>query len=163
MEKECKNGLEELKENYKKLQEKYPLPNFKDLNENFDINKLSEIETDTLLRDIRKAVMDKILAYLRFVELLLNPSEGSLFFFSLVKGLGSDDKKTAEGIFNELGEIEIEAISLDNIYSEKKEAEFIKEIHKKWQEIKEKVESLSDSLKKGWKRKINQREKSYLG
>ena len=79
------SSLEELKKDYLILQKKYKMPSFKELNEEFDIEKAAEHETDCLIREIRKAIMDKVIAYLRFVEMLLNPSNAPMFFFALVK------------------------------------------------------------------------------
>lgn len=155
--------LDGLKKEYKKLQEKYKLPSYQQLNEEFDIEKVQEQETDTLLREIRKVIMDKAIAYLRFVELLLNPSNAPMFFFALLKGLESADKKTLEDIYTRLGRLEIEVIDVDNDYSEKAEAEFIIHILKEWQGIKEDMRRVSKALKSGWEKKSEKKEKSYLG
>ena len=64
---DCKK-LEKLKTDYKVFQEKYSLPNFDELNEDFQIEKISESETDFILREVRKYVTDKFFNYLRFIE-----------------------------------------------------------------------------------------------
>src|SRR3989338_5772892 len=88
--------LNELKKRYKAVQDKYKLPDFSYLNENFEIEKLAESETELLLREIREIILEKAVAYLRFIEMLLNPSNAPMFFFSLVKGLSADDRKVIE-------------------------------------------------------------------
>ena len=50
----CESCLEELKKKYEKLQKQYSLPSFEKLNEEFDIEKIAENETDFLLREVRK-------------------------------------------------------------------------------------------------------------
>ena len=45
---DCKK-LEKLKADYKIFQAKYSLPNFDELNEDFQIEKISESETDFIL------------------------------------------------------------------------------------------------------------------
>jgi len=76
------SALEELKEDYEKFKKIYKLPEFRQLNEDFDIEKVAQNETDFVLREVRRHMMDKIIAYLRFIEMLLNPSdkERSLLF-----------------------------------------------------------------------------------
>ena len=155
--------LELLKNDYSKLAEKYKLPSFRELNEEFDIEKVQELETETLLREIRKVMMDKALAYLRFIELLLNPSNAPMFFFAILKGLDSADKKLLEDLYTRLGRIEIEVVGVDNDYSEKSEAEFIKHLVSGWKGIKEDMKKISASLQKSWDKKSERREKSYLG
>ena len=86
------SSLEDLKKDYEKLKSKYALPSFKELNEEFDIEKAAEQETECLIREVRKLIMEKVIAYLRFIEMLLNPSNAPMFFFALVKGLTSVDK-----------------------------------------------------------------------
>jgi hypothetical protein len=63
--------FEELKKNYEDLKTKFNLPNFDDLIEVFDIGKI-ERESGNLLRDIRGVLMEKIIHYVRLLELLLN-------------------------------------------------------------------------------------------
>lgn len=155
--------LENLKKEYVKLAAKYKLPEYKTLNEEFDIEKVQELETDTLLREIRKVIMDKVLAYLRFTELLINPSNAPMFFFAILKGIDGGDKKILEDTYAKLGRLEIEVIDVDNDYSEKNEAEFIKHVFQEWKEIKENMKQVSKALQKGWDRKTERKEKSYLG
>jgi len=155
--------LENMKKEYEKLREKYKLPEYKILNEEFDVEKVAENETETLLREIRKLIMEKVIAYLRFIELLLNPTNAPMFFFALLKGLEASDKKILDNLYTKLGRIEIEVIDIDNDYSEKNEAEFIKKIFKEWQEVKEEMRTVSKALQQGWDKKSEKKEKSYVG
>lgn len=155
--------LDKLKKDYSELEKKYNLPSFKEINEEFDIEKIQEIETETLLREIRKIIMDKVIAYLRFIEMLLNPGQGPMFFFALLKGLDNGDKKLLEDLYTKLGRLEIEVIEIDNDYSEKGEAEFILHIFKEWKDIKENMKKISKSLRKSWDKKTERKEKSYVG
>jgi len=158
-----KSNLETFKQEYKKFRKKYALPEFKSLNEDFDIARISDIETETILRDIRKTIVDKILSYLRFLEMFLNPSQNQMFFFILIKSLEGADKKLIEELYGKLGKMEIEVIWLDNQYDEKKEAEFINKTYKEWQEIKKDMDKLIDSFKRSWKKKIGKKRENYFG
>ena len=160
---EEKNALEELKKDYVKLRKKYSLPSFKALNEDFDIEKIASQETDCLLREVRKQMIDKVIAYLRFVEMLMNPSNAPMFFFALVKGMTASDKKCLEGIYDKLGVFEIDVVGLDVKYSEKNEAEFINRLAGKWGEIGEDIIKLVDTLKVSWKQKAKKDERGYCG
>ncbi len=158
-----KSNLEEMKKDYLVLQKKYSLPSFRELNEEFDIEKVSENETECLLREIRKNIMEKVISYLRFIEMLLNPSNAPLFFFALVKGLTSQDKRILEKLYDKLGSFEIEVIELDCDYSEKNEAEFINKLLKEWRSVREDMIKLVEVLKRNWNQKSSKNDKGYLG
>jgi len=87
------NNLENLKEDYKEIQKKYDLPEFERLNEDFQIEKLAEIETDFLVREIRKFMADKFMNYLRFIESILNPVNVQMFVFLLLSQLEKKKKR----------------------------------------------------------------------
>src|SRR3989338_10563218 len=100
-------GLDKLKEDYGKIQKKHKLPSFKELNEDFHIDKIAEAETEILIREVRKFVGDKLANYMRFVENLINPVNAPMFVFSMIKLLDNDDKKKLSDIYKELVKIEI--------------------------------------------------------
>ena len=107
--------------------------------------------------------MDKIIAYLRFLEMLLNPSNAPIFFFAAIKGFTSDNKKLVEKVYEKLGEFEIGVICLDSKYDEKKEAEFIKDLASEWKNISEDMLELAEVLKKNWKQKSGNYDRGYCG
>lgn len=123
------HSIEELKEKYKKLKIKYSLPEFTDINKLFDIEEIDS-ETEFLLKKIRRAISEKIIEYLRFIDIILNPSNAPIFFFRLVKKLNGNDRDSLTKIYGKLEKFEIQAITLDLEYSEKNESEFIKDILK---------------------------------
>lgn len=159
----CCWDLEKLKKEYEKLKDRYNLPSFVEINEDFEIEKLQERETDLLIREVRRIMVEKNSAYLRFIEMFLNPGNAPMFFFSLVKNMDHVDKKTLEELYGELGKFEILSLKLDNEYNEEKEAEFIKKFYKDWQEIKKKFGRLLKAVDDSWEKKSERKEKGYLG
>ncbi len=147
---------------YEKLKNKYKLPDFKELNEDFDVKKV-EFNSETFLRDIRKAMVLKFTSTLQFIELLLNPTNGSMFHLFLVKGINGTEKEILDKLFESLGIIEIDSFSLDVDYDEKKEAEFINSSLSLWNEMKPKLNSIISSLKQNWRKTTGRKEKSYFG
>ena len=121
------HSIQELKKDYNQLKIKYSLPEFTELNKLFDIEDI-EIETEFLLKKIRRTISEKIAGYLRFIDVILNPSNAPIFFFKLAKRLDSKDMQTLKNIYENLGKFEIRTICLDIDYSEKNDAEFIKDI-----------------------------------
>lgn len=122
----CSN-VEDLRNEYKKLQDKYSLPEFHELNKLFDIEDV-DIDTEFLLRKIRRVVSERIASYMRFIEIILNPSNAPMFFFKLIKKLDSKDRDELSKVYEKLGNFELDVISLDLEYSEEKEAMFVKKV-----------------------------------
>ncbi|MCS7134595.1 MAG: hypothetical protein NZ889_01930 [Candidatus Pacearchaeota archaeon] len=156
------SGLSEIKKRYKKLEKKYKLPNFSELNKEFDVEKVQERETDFLLREIRRVMSDKVGAYLRFLELFLNPPAAPLFVLISLKGMVAHHKEKIEEIYRELVKIEIRSIALDVHYEEQEEAKFIREVYKKWKEFKDDLKSICKEIE-NLHSKIEKKNKTYYG
>jgi len=160
MEESC---LEKLKKDYAKLQKKYRLPSFSELNEDFEIEKLQDRETDFLMRGIRRTIIEKIAALMRFFELILNPAEAAtpLFVFAILRGIKSETKNTVEKLYKELSVYELASLNLDIQYSEKEEVKFVNDFTKKWKEMKPVLAKITHELSIVWK--DEHKERKYLG
>ena len=99
MENEEQSPLEKIKKEYEIFKQKYNLPDFDKINEDFQIEKAAEPETEILLKEIRRYMFDKISNYMRFMESLLSPVNASIFTFSILKSLNSEDKKNIEEVY----------------------------------------------------------------
>jgi hypothetical protein len=156
-------NLKKLKETYKIFQGKYELPSFDKLNEDFQVEKSAEYETDFILREIREIITNKFLNYLRFIESILNPSNSPMFMFAVVKTLGNKERETLSDLYKKIAKIEIDLIELDLEYSEKKEAESIKKYYETWQIIKKDFIEIVEVIKKNWDVKEENGKGNYLG
>jgi len=160
---EDKNSLKKIKKRYKEFQEKYSLEDFDELNKVFQIEKISESETDFLLREIRKIISEKFSDYLRFVETILNPMNNSMFVFSVVKSIDSDSKKILTNVYKKLAKMELKIIELDLEFSEEKEAEFIKDSCEFWKDIRKNILTVLNVINKNWDNKSEANGKGYFG
>lgn len=156
-------AIKTIKEDYKKIEEKFSLPTFEKLVEDFDVEKISEKEEGLLIRDVRRAITEKIAGYLHLFEMLMNPASPPMFVFSFMKNLSEQDKKEIKEIYKELSRIQIATIKLDTIYDEKKESEFIKKTYLTWQDLKKKVYQLVEVFEKEFEKNSETKEKSYFG
>lgn len=163
MTEDCCISLQELKKKYEKLRTKYNLPKFEEINKDFEIEKLQERETELLSTEIRRAMIEKNIAYLEFTERFMNPTTAPMFFFALIKNMSSEEKKLVEKLYLELGKFEITSIGLDNEYDEKKDAEFIKSFYKEWQGIKKKFGKIIKGIEEAWDKKTEKKDRDYLG
>jgi hypothetical protein len=157
------SDLEELKIQYKRLQEKYNLPSFELLNQEFSIEKIADSKTELLTKEIRRFIADKIYNYLRFIETLLNPVNAPMFIFSVIRSISAEDKIKITNIYGKLSDIDLELIRLDIDTSEKKDAEFIKQIYVSWQEIKKELIPILGSLKNIRDNKEEKSDSKYFG
>src|SRR3989344_540910 len=117
--------ISELKRRYSVLEKKHRLPSFKEINENFEIEKIDK-EHECLLRAVRKAIMDKIVNSVAFFDMLVNPSATPRIYMSYVRSMSSEDRKIIEEIYDKLSEISFISLELEINYSEKGEADLIK-------------------------------------
>jgi len=156
-------GLDKLKEDYGKIQKKHKLPSFKELNEDFHIEKIAEAETEILIREVRKFVGDKLANYMRFVESLLNPVNVPMFVFSFIKLMDSDDKKRLSDIFKELMKKEVKFIEIDLEFNEEKEAQLIRDSYRFWQDAKKDMLKILEKINKKWDDKSETNNKGYYG
>lgn len=154
--------LEELKSNYKELSKKYQLPSFEELNENFEIDRIDR-DTDTLAREIRKVLMEKVISYIKFIEMILNPSTAPPMFLIFLKQITQDEKHTIEETYKPLVDLELKALKVEIEYSEKSEAEQISEINKTWNKIKPNLLKIIQIMEKNWNSSTNKKDKSYFG
>jgi len=157
-----KSKLAKLKEDYSKLQKKYGLPDFDKLNEDFGIEKTAQTETDFLIKEIRESIGETLENFLRFVEAILNPVNVPMFLFPIIKSLNTEEKNKLSEIYKKLSKLEIDALKLID-YSEKKEAEFIKNSYALWQEIKKDFVKIIEGVEKKIEIKSEKSERGYFG
>ena len=127
------------------------------------VEKISESETDLLVREIRKFISEKFSNYLRFIEALIHPVNSPLFVFSILKTMSNSDKERLNEIYKGLAKREVELIELDIAYNEEKEVEFIRSAFAEWQKIKVEMVAIFDAVKKNWDNKGEGKSNGYLG
>ena len=158
-----KDDCEELEKQYAPLKEKYSLPTFLELSEEFDVEKLCEKSSSFILRDIRRAVFEKISAYLHFFETLSNPSSPPMFIFTILKNIEEKDKDRIKALYKEFSGIQIRVMKLDTVYNEKNEADFIASTFKDWQKKKHEILALIEKFDEKLDKDNDSYSKGYFG
>ncbi|MDH3353276.1 MAG: hypothetical protein OEL87_02410 [Nanoarchaeota archaeon] len=148
---------------YDGLKEKYGLPEIDAIAEDFDIEKLYDKEHDFLIREIRRAINEKISGYLQLLETLINPSAPPMFVFSILKNISEKDREVIKEIYKKLSIVQIEVMKLDTVYREEAEAKFIVETFKMWQDLKLKLYGLIEGFEAGLEEGDSSNKKSYFG
>lgn len=160
MEKE--NSLEKLKTKYAEFEKRLDLPEFKNLNNEFGIEK-TDYDTDLFLKEIIKSIADKFQNYMRFIEGIINPSNTSIFVFNLVKLIDNGKRIKLSKVYEKISEFEVKLIKLDLESNEETEAQFINESYKIWIEIKKDIIEIIDFVNENWNAKTEQNKRDYFG
>ncbi len=153
--------LSKLKKEYGKLKEKYKLPDFKEINMDFEIDKLDK-EMDNVLKAIRKIMMEKIVNSMSFLEMLLNPVNAPRMYQPFIRTMIVDDKKAIDDIYSSLADLSLISLDLEIESSEKGEAELINLTFSKWGELKPKFGQILKSIKQPRDANVK-KERSYFG
>ena len=147
---------------YDGLKEKYGLPELEAIAEDFDIEKLYDKEHDFLVREIRRAINEKVSAYLQLLETLINPSSPPMFVFSILKNISDEDKVVIRDIYKKLSFVQIEVMKLDTVYKEDAEVEFVNNTFKMWQSLKPKLYILIENFEANFESGDTLRKTSYF-
>lgn len=151
----------DIKKRYEEFEAKHKLPSFKELNDDFEIDKLDR-DSDTFLRVIRKTMIEKIVNSMNFVEMLINPVNAPRMYFPYIKSMTMDDRGDIEKIYNLLAELSLLSLDLEIDSTEKKEAEMIKKMSADWKSIKPIFRKIFANMKKP-NNSFVKKEKSYYG
>lgn len=153
--------FDELKKSYNSLTKKYKLPSFEEIDNDFEIHKIDK-ESETLLRSIRKQMMEKIVNSVGFVEMLLSGMNAPRMYFSYMKVMSQEDRKGLENIYKEFSELIIFSLELEVEYNEQSEAELIKKIMETWQDARGDFKKVLQNILKPNNSQIK-KERSYFG
>lgn len=155
-------NLIDLKKQYDSASKKYKLPSFEELNSNFEIDKIDK-ETDNLLKNIRKVMMDKVVNSLQFLDMLSNPVNAPRVYQQYLRSMSLEDKKEIDKIYDVLGILSLGSLDLEIDPSEIKEAELIKKILISWNSVKPSFRRILDNMKHPSVNGNSKKEKSYFG
>ena len=90
---EPKSSIEELKDDYEKARTIYDIPSFEELNLNFQIEKICDIETNFLLLEVRRHISEKLSGYLKLAETLINPTSAQMVVYHMIKTFTTNDQE----------------------------------------------------------------------
>jgi len=155
-------NLEEFKKEYEKSAKKYGLPSFEKLNLDFEIDKLDK-DTSSLLRMIRKLMMEKIVNSMTFLDMLLNPVNAPRMYFPFIRTINIDEKKIIDKIYSKLADLSLLSLDLEIDSNEKSEANLIKKTFNSWNQLKPDFRQILSNIKKPKNLDNNKKERSYFG
>lgn len=153
-------NLKDIREEYKKLQQKYKLPDFDALDNDFEIRKIPA--GLFILKEIRRILVHKLDGACGLLEPVVNPSE-SMHSAIESKAFDKNDLEAVFNFYKRLHHLIHKGIST-TLENEAKEVEWINEVWKAWPEIKKElqvyVKKITDSWAKAEKETFSDK---YLG
>ena len=140
--------MSEIKESYDKLQNKYGLPGFNDLDEIFEI---SSIENDNfLLREIRKIIINKIKNFSEILEDIIHPNS-TVSAYHECRFFNENEKKNLYDLYGKMMGVVRTSNMLEVDTNDELEAKFISDMYKSWPLIKKDLQQIMKKLRDCWR------------
>ncbi|MBI4159070.1 hypothetical protein HY500_02310 [Candidatus Woesearchaeota archaeon] len=141
-----------IEEEFKKL--KYNLPDFRKLDEEFEISNIQGLEDKRFLsRFIRRKVNEKVIFFCRIIESILYPQSPN--YISMVESriFTEEEKQEISELYKRLMHYEKESLILDIESDDKASARYINEVFNSWPEIKKEMVVITKKMQKAWNEK----------
>lgn len=160
--------MEQLKSEYSQFQEKYSLPSYEELDNEFELlNIKPTVELPKTLTFIRRRMYDKLGWVCATFQGIIQPNTGSMLSVQESSFISKEEKQDdLLKIVKELMHYARLSLYLDLEYSEEQEIKFIKDFYKAWMENKPKIKTIYQKVADGWKNEEESKPKStnnYLG
>ena len=151
-----------MKKQYNELKKKYTLPVYKELNKNFELDYIED--EHFLIRTIRRRIHEKVVFFARLFERIIFPNQAAMIEIYESKFFTEKEKADLIKSYEELLELDRKALLLNVSSEDKKEAEYIKLVSKKWLNLIKKSQFILDKLDKSWKdKKTDLTKNHYFG
>ena len=152
----------ETEKQYNELKKKFKLPEFKELDFDFEISDLEE--TKFLIRAIIRRIAEKLDFYTTIIEDIIQPDASNLYAMHEGRFFDDDEKKQMYDFYKMLMQINRHSVVLSLEHNEKEEAEFISGTFLQWKEIKKELVRYINRMKDSWKEETYSKEDvGYLG
>ncbi len=153
--------MSEVKKKFEELRKKYGLPRFDELAKEFEIDSIEK--KDFLLRNIRKKVHSKIIAFCELMEEVLQPEANiSAIYESGV--FNEEEKQKVFDLYKKFMALNREGTEAALKNSEEAGSEYIKKVYKELIGIKAELLPIITKIKEAWQQETSDEEKlGYFG
>ena len=152
----------ETEKQYNELKKKYKLPDFKELDFEFEISDMEE--TNFLLRGIVRRISERLDFYTTMLEEILQPDTAKLYAMHESRVFEEEDKMKMFEFYRKLMILSRHSVEISLMSSEKEEASFINGFMSGWGKIKEELLSCVKRMKDSWNAEAETKEDvGYLG
>jgi len=152
----------EIEKKYNELRKKFKLPEFKDMDFEFEISDLEE--TNFLLRVIIRRIAEKLDFYTTMLEETLQPDTSNLYAMHETRHFDEDEKKEMYDLYRKLMGLNRQTIELSLEHDENSTVDFINKSLNVWKELKKDLLKFARKMKESWKTETDIKEDlGYLG
>ena len=152
----------EIEKQYNELKKKFKLPDFREIDFEFEISDLEE--TNFLIRAIMRRIAEKLDFYTTIIEEIIQPDASNLYAMHESRFFEEDEKKIMYDFYKKLMNLSRCSVELSLEHNEKEESEFINNFIQEWKEIKKELVRYIKRLKDSWKTETDTKEDiGYLG
>jgi len=139
----------ETEKQYNELQKKHKLPEFREMDSEFEISDLEE--TNFLLMAIVRRISERLDFYSTMLEELLQPDTGNLYAMHETRYFDEDEKKQMYGLYAKLMNFNRQSIEASLVHNEKEEADFISSLFNEWKSLKQELLRFVKKMRASWK------------
>lgn len=151
----------DVEKEYKNISSKYNLPEFNDLNKDFEISTLEN--KAFVLSAVRKRMNEKLIFFCKILENILYPTiqnpvtnyESSFFDEEIRKNLVKVHKQLL--IFDR------HSLSIDVNPNEQEDVDFINNLSKEWSYFKKELKKVVEIMQDSWKKENKEQGEGYFG
>lgn len=151
----------DIKEAYEGMKKKFDLPEYDILNNHFEVYSLESDEF--VLREIRRKIVEKIEAYIKILESVLQP-EASVCDMQECHAFSEEEKQRVYSLYKKMMYIHRYSIETSIDEDDAKTSRFIKKVVDDWNSLKDDLVKIISKLKESWKKESDYHEVlNYMG
>ena len=151
-----------IEKQYNEFRKKYKLPEFKDIDFEFEISDLEEI--NFLLRAIIRKIAEKLDFYSTILEEILQPDTSNLYAMHETRFFDEKEKNGMYDLYRKLMDFNRATIELSLGHNERNEADFINQFFEEWKALKQELLKFVKKMRTSWKEEADIKEDlRYLG
>ena len=139
--------MSETEEAYKKLEKKYSIPSYKELNNEFE---LDDIDTSFILRNVLRKIAEKLEFYVGVIGDIMQPDTGSLSSMHETRFFSDAEKAEIYTLFKKIMKVHRGIIEQVLGKTEHEQAEFLKTFFSEWKEMKPELITIIKKMKDCW-------------
>ena len=152
----------EIEKQYNELRKKYKLPEFKEIDFEFEISDLEE--TNFLVRAIIRRIAEKLDFYTTMLEEILQPDTSNLYAMHETRFFDENEKKRMYDLYSKLMDFNRQSIEISLEHNEKNDSDFINDAFNEWKLLKQELLSFVKKMRDSWKIEADIKEDvGYLG
>ena len=144
------------------LRKKYKLPDFKELDLDFEISAIEE--SNFPARSAIGKISEKIDFYSALLSELMQPDAANIYSMHETRFFDEEEKKSVYNLYCKLMGFNRKCIELSLKNSEKEDAEFISGFFEEWKSIKKELAGIVSKMGDSWSKETDVKEElEYFG